>query len=75
MTYVSYNKLWVSEVDNIVFGKDKEQDINMNQIKLRAHDTYKKDEETTASSEPSNDEDAIKKAYLDEKMSRLDGHF
>ena len=31
-----------SEFDNIVSKKDKVQDMNINQLKLEVHDTYKK---------------------------------
>ena len=34
MAYISYNKLWESEFDNIVSKKDKLQDININETKL-----------------------------------------
>ena len=43
MTYISYNKLWESEFDNIVSKRDKFQDLNNNQSKLEVHETYKKD--------------------------------
>ena len=39
MAYISYNKLWVSEFDNIVSKRDKLQDMNINEIKLEVHDT------------------------------------
>ena len=29
MAYISYNKLWESEFDNIVFKKDKVHDVNI----------------------------------------------
>ena len=44
MAYISYNKLWESEFDGIVSKRDKLQDLNINQLKLEVHDTYKKDE-------------------------------
>ena len=44
MAYISYNKLWESDFDGIVSKKDKLQDLNINQLKLEVHDTYKKDE-------------------------------
>ena len=44
MAYISYNKLWESELDGIVSKRDKLQDSNINQLKLEVHDTYKKDE-------------------------------
>ena len=44
MAYISYNNLWESEFDGIVSKRDKLQDLNINQLKLEVHDTYKKDE-------------------------------
>ena len=43
MAYISYKNLSESEFDNIVSKKDKAQDKNINQIKLKVHDTYRKD--------------------------------
>ena len=40
MAYVSYNKLWKSEFDNIASKKGKVQDMNINQLKLEVIDTY-----------------------------------
>ena len=42
MAYISYNKLWESKFDGIVSKRDKLQDLNINQLKLEVHDTYKK---------------------------------
>ena len=44
MAYISYNKLWESELDGIVSKREKIQDLNIIQLKLEVHDTYKKDE-------------------------------
>ena len=74
MAYISYNKLWESEFDGIVSKRDKLQDLNINQLKLEVHDTYKKDEKLTTNFKPSNNEDVINKAYLDEKLSKIDSH-
>ena len=46
------------------------QDTNPNQLKLGIQDTYGKDENITTNFEPSNGEDVINKAYLDEKLSK-----
>ena len=35
MAYISYNKLWESEYDGIVSKRDKLQDLNINQLKLK----------------------------------------
>ena len=70
MAYISYNKLWEREFDNIVSKRDKLQDININQLKLEVHDTYKKDEKITTNFEPTDNADVINKAYLDEKFKK-----
>ena len=74
MTYISYNKLWESEFDGIVSRRDKLQDLNINNLKLEVHDTYKKDEKLTTNFEPVDDSDVINKAYLDSKLIKIDGH-
>ena len=42
MAYISYQKLWRSEFYNNVSAKDRAQDINIHQIKIKVNDTYKK---------------------------------
>ena len=42
MAYITYNKAWQKELDNIVSKKYKVQDININQLRLQVHDTYEK---------------------------------
>ena len=74
MAYTSYNKLWENEIDKIVSERDKLQDMNINQLKLKVHDTYKKDEKLTTNFEPTDESDVINKAYLDEKLGKIDGH-
>ena len=74
MAYISYNKLWESEFDGIVSKRDKLQDLNINQLKLEVHDTYKKDEKIKTNFEPVDNEDVINKAYLDSKLLKIDGH-
>ena len=74
MAYISYNKLWEGEFDNIVSKRDKLQDLNINQLKLEVHDTYKKDEKITTDFEAIDDKDVINKGYLDEKLLKIDGH-
>ena len=74
MAYISYNKLWESEVDGIVSKRDNLQDSNINQLKLEVHDTYKKDEKITTNFEAIDDSDVINKAYLDDKLKKIDGH-
>ena len=74
MAYISYNKLWESEFDNIVSKRDKLQDLNINNLKLEVHDTYKKDEKLTTNFEAVDDKDVINKGHLDEKLLKIDGH-
>ena len=74
MAYISYNKLWENEFDGIVSKRDKLQDLNINQLKLEVHDTYKKDQKITTNFEPVDNEDVINKTYLDEKSSKIDSH-
>ena len=42
MAYISHKKLWERELDGIVSKRDKLQDLNINQLKLEVHDSYKK---------------------------------
>ena len=74
MAYISYNKLWESEFDGIVSKKDKLQDLNISKLKLEIHDTYKKDEKLATNFKPDDDSDVINKAYLDEKLIKIDSH-
>ena len=74
MAYISYNKLWESEFDGIVSKRDKLQDLISNQLKLEVNDTYKKDQKLTTNFEPVDDSDVINKAYLDDKLLKIDGH-
>ena len=74
MAYISYNKLWESEFDGIVSKRDKLQDLNINQLKLEVHDTYKKDEKITTNFKPTDDSDVINKGYFDEELKKTNGH-
>ena len=74
MAYVSCNNLWESGFDNFVSEKDKVQDLYINHLKLQVHDSYIELEKTTTIFEASNPEDVINKAYLDEKLLKIDGH-
>ena len=74
MAYISYKKLWESEFDGIVSKRDKLQDLNINQLKLEVHDSYKKDEKITTNFEPIDNSDVINKGYLDEKLIKIDCH-
>ena len=74
MAYISYNKLWESEFDGIVSKREKLQDLNIIQLKLEVHDTYKKDEKLITNFEPVDNSDVINKGYLDENLLKIDGH-
>ena len=74
MAYISSNRLWESEFDDIVSKRDKLQDLNINHIKLEVYDTYKEDEKITTTFEPIHNENVINKAYLEEKKLKIDGH-
>ena len=74
MAYISYNKLWESEFDNIFSKRDKLQDANISELKLEVHDTYKKDGKITTNFEPNDDEDVINKGYSDSKLLKINGH-
>ena len=47
MAYICYDKLWRSEFHNNDFVKDRLQDVNLNQLKLKVNDSYKKYEKIT----------------------------
>ena len=74
MAYISYIKLWESEFDGIVSKRDKLQDANINQLKLKVYDAYKKDEKLTTNFEPVDILDVINKGYLDSKLLKIDNH-
>ena len=73
MAYISYNKSWESEIDGIVSKRDELQDLNINQLKLEVHDTYKKDQKIATNFEPTDKIDVINKGYLDEKLLKING--
>ena len=60
-----------SEFDNIVSKKDKVQDSNNIKINFQVHGAYKRDEKITTDFEPINTEDVITRAYLDEKLLKV----
>ena len=74
MAYISYNKFWESEFDGIVSKRDKLQDLNINQLKLEVHDTYKKDEKITTNFDAVDNEDVVNKGHLYSKLLKIDGH-
>ena len=48
--------------------------MNINNLKLEVHDTYKKAEKLTTNFEPVDDLDVINKAYLDGKLLKINSH-
>ena len=74
MAYTSYNIPWESEFDGIVSKRDKLQDLNINQLKVEVHDSYKKDEKIPTSFEPTDDSDVINKTYPYEKMLKTNAY-
>ena len=75
MAYIFYIKLWESEFNGIVSKRDKLQDLNNDQLKLKVHHTYKKDEKISTNFEPTDNSDVINKAYLDEKLKNIWSYF
>ena len=74
MAYISSKNLWESEFDNTVLKKHKVQDININQLKLEVHGSYRKDQKIATIFDPVNTDDVINKAFLEEKISKIQGH-
>ena len=50
------------------------QDLNINNLKLEVHDTYKKDEKISTDFETIDNSDVINKGYLDEKLLKINAH-
>ena len=66
--------MWGSEFVGIVSKRDKLQDANISQLNFKVYDTYKKDEKIPTNFEPTDNEDVINKAHLDERLIKLNGH-
>ena len=62
--------MWESDFDNNVSKKDKVQELNINQLNLKVHDTFKKDEKRATKFEAVDGVDAINKSYLEEKQKK-----
>ena len=58
----------------MILSSRKVQDLNIKQLKLKAHDSYTNDEKITTNFGPVGDKDVINRAYLDKKLSKIDGH-
>ena len=68
MDYISYNKLWESEFDNMVCKRDKLQDLKLGHLKFEVYDTHKKDGKVSTNFNPTDNSDVINKGYLDVKL-------
>ena len=64
----------VGEFSNIVSKKDNAQGLNINQLKLQVHDTYRKGQKVTIIFKAVDESDVISKAYLDETLLKINGH-
>ena len=60
-------------MDNIVSKRNKMQGSSFNELKLKVHDTYKKDEKVTTFFEPTDNSDVINKSNLDGKLVKING--
>ena len=58
----------------LISAKDRVQYINLNQIKVKINDTYKKTEKISTNFEAVNGEDVLNKEYLDTKLIEVKGN-
>ena len=72
MADISFDTLCRSEFYNNVSAKQKVQDNNIDQLKLKVNDKYEKDEKIPTKLESSSDEDVINKANLDKKLTKTE---
>ena len=72
--YISFNVSWESEFGNFVSEKVKVQNLNINQLKLQVHDSYRKDEKKTTDFEPTDNSDVANKGYLNGKLLKINSH-
>ena len=70
----SCDRLWRSDFYNKDSEKDRVQDINLNQIKLKVNYTFDKDEKTATNVEHVKDEDVVMKTFLDVTITEAKGH-
>ena len=68
---MGFNEWWRYELYNIVSADAGLQDMNLNKLKLNINESYKKDDKITRNYEPSNDEDVVKNAWRDTKLSTI----
>ena len=70
MAYFKYDRFWRSWFYKIISAKDRIQDINLNQLKLKLNNSYK-DDKTTTNFEPHKNEDLVNKNYLDAETGKV----
>ena len=72
LAYISNNKLWPNEFDGMVSKREKLQDLNVNQLKLEVHDTYKIEEDAKIKTnfDPTVDSDVINKSHLKREKNK-----
>ena len=63
MAYISCGKSWRIEFYNVISAKENVQSLNLNQLKLKVNDIYKKNEKITANFEPTNTSDDMTKLF------------
>ena len=54
-----------------ISAKDGVQDINLNFLKIKVNETYKKDEKIITDFKPSDKDDVKNKAYLHAKLCKI----
>ena len=74
MANIDFEKLWRSEIYRNVSEKDRVQDVELYQIKIKVNDIYRKEETLTTKFEPSIDEDVVDKSYLDTEIFKSECH-
>ena len=50
------------------------QGLNIDQLKVQVHDSYRKDEKISTRLEPVDDYDVINESYLAKNLSKIGGH-
>ena len=74
MSYKIFEKLWLSYFFKNLSAKERVQDINHDQFKLKVNGTYKKGEKLKTKFKPFNDEDVVTKAYIVTNLSKMESH-
>ena len=73
MAHINYDKLWRSEFYHNVSAKDRDQGINLNQLKLKVNNTYEKNEIISLNFETGIDENVVNKTlFYIPKLSKIE---